>query len=181
MANPIEAPGLYDYFLLGGMRSPGLATLESGGDRAQRWENQQSPLTAGATTIFKGEEISKVSYTLTLWTIEHFTAWDAFAATLRAGTKTRPPRVYDLVEPSVAHNEIKAVAVASVGPLKRASPSRWTVLIELTEYRKPKPSGGAVKPATTEAERQNEALNNENKALEKQLAAATAAYAKENN
>jgi hypothetical protein len=178
MSNPIENPSIYNYFLLGGVRSPGLATIESGGDRAMKWENQQSPLTAGAITIFKGEEISKVSYTLTLWTPEHFTAWDAFASMLRAGSKKRPPQVWDLVDPALLHAEIKSVALATLSPApKKVAPSKWTVSVEFTEYRKPKPSGGPVKPAQNEQEKANEALNNDNKALEQQLAAAKAAYA----
>jgi hypothetical protein len=181
VANPIQDASLFDYFLLGGVRSPGIASIDSGGERSMKWENQQSPLTAGAITIFKGEEISKVSYTLTLWTVEHFTAWDAFAATLRAGSKKRPPQIYDLVDPAISHCEIKAVALASIGPIKKSAPSKWNCTVEFTEYRKPKPSGGAVKPAQTEQEKQNEALNNENKALEKELAAKQAVAAAENH
>ncbi|MFS8068766.1 MAG: hypothetical protein ACMG6S_20590, partial [Byssovorax sp.] len=103
-----------------------------------------------------------------------------FAAMLRAGTKKRPPRVYELFDAAVAHNEIKAVSVANVGPLKKIAPSKWAVVVKFTEYRKPKASGGPIKPAQTEQEKLNEALNTENKALEKELAAKQAAYAKEN-
>ena len=180
MSNPIEDPSLYNYFTLDGERSPGLAVLESGGDRGQKWENQQAPGFAGAITIFKGEEISKVSYQIVLWEVAHFAAWEAFAATLRAGAKKRPPRVYALSDPAVAHSEIKAVSLANLGPLKKIGPSKWAYVVEFTEYRKPKAAGGPIKPAQNEQEKANEALNAENKALEKQLAAAQAAYAKDN-
>lgn len=180
MSNPIETPSVYNYYLLGGVRSPGLAVIDSGGDRTQKWENQQAPGFTGQVTIFRGEEPSKVSYTHTLWTKEHFDAMDSFLATLRAGTKKRPPQVYDLSDPALSHNEIKSVAVATIGALKKASASKWTIQIEYTEYRKLKAAGGAVKPAQTDQEKENEALNNQNKALEKELAAKQATYDKEN-
>lgn len=181
MSNPIEDPDLYNCITLDGTRSPGLADLDgNGGDRGQKWENQQAPGFAGAITIFKGEEISEVAYRFTLWEIPHFAAWDVFAAMLRAGTKKRPPRVYALVDPAVSHNEIKAVAVANVGALKRIAASKWAVVVRFTEYRKPKIAGGPIKPAQSEQEKLNEALNSENKALATELAAKQAAYAAEN-
>lgn len=175
MANPIESPSLYNYFLLAGVRSPGLATLDSGGERAQKWEDQQAPGFSGKVTIFRGEEISKVSYTLTLWSVEHFNALDTYLATLRAGTKKRPPRVYDLVDPAISHNEIKSVAVASIGPLKKAAPGKWEVKFEFTEYRKLKAAGGAIKPATTQQQKDNEKDAQTVKALQTELAAMDAA------
>lgn len=177
MSNPIQEPTLYDYITLSGTRSPGLCVLEGGGDRSQKWDSQQAPGFAGAITIFKGEEIGEVSYQFILWKVEHFKAWDDFAAMLRAGTKKRPPRVYDLSDPAVSHNEIKAVAVASVGAMKKIGPSKWGPVVKFTEYRKPKPTGGPIKPAQTAQEKENEALNTENKALDKQLAAMQAAKA----
>lgn len=178
MSNPIEDPGLYNYILLSGTRSPGLAELESGGERSLKWENQQAPGFAGAISICKGEEISEVSYRFTFWKVEHFTAWETvFAPMLRAGMKKRPPRVYELSDPAVSHNEIKAVAGANVGPLKKIGPSKWAVVVKFHEYRKPKATGGPIKPAQTAQEKENEALNADNKALDKQLAAMQAAKA----
>jgi hypothetical protein len=178
--SPLQSPEQYDYITLDGVKSPGLCIRSSGGERKQKWENQQAPGFAGAFTVFRGEEISTIEYQFQLWEPEHFIAWDSFVATLRAGQKKRPPRVYDLVDLTIDHNEIKQVAAVSIGRQEKLGPTKWGYTVAFTEYRKRKPIGGVPLPkGKTEIEQKIERLNSENKALGQQLDARLAAVRKE--
>lgn len=174
MTTPLDSPEMFDLIFLDGTRSPGLCIRTGGGERKQKWEAQQAPMFAGAYVIFRGEEISTLEVRFELWLPEHFTAWKAFAAMLRAGAKKRPPRVYALTDLTVEDSEIKQVALASIGRQEKLAPGKWGYTVTFTEYRKPKPIGGPLAPKS-DRDKKIEALNDENKALAVQLAAAKAA------
>lgn len=171
---PLEAPEIFDLIFLDATRSPGLCVHTGGGERKQKWEAQQAPMFTGAYVIFRGEEISTLEVRFELWRPEHFAAWKEFAAMLRAGAKKRPPRSYALTDLTVEDSEIKQVALASIGRQEKLAPGKWGYTVTFTEYRKPKPIGGPLAPKS-DREKKTDALNDENKALGAQLAAAKAA------
>lgn len=177
MSNPIQNPGGYDYFTLDGVKSPGVSRIKSGGDRAENWQNQQAPGFAGAFTVFRYEEISKVTYEIVLLSQDQFAAWETFVAMLNEGKDRRPPRVYTLVDLRVAHNKITSVAYASASALQQPTPgeAKWIFEVTFTEYKKRKPTGGPVQPPRNSIEQKIDALNKENQALTKERDAAFAA------
>ncbi|MFT3773015.1 MAG: hypothetical protein QM820_47130 [Minicystis sp.] len=177
MSDPIRNPTAYDFFTIDGVKSPGVSRIKSGGDRAENWQNQQAPGFAGAFTVFRYEEISKLTYEIDLFSTEQFAEWETFVAMLNEGKDRRPPRVYTLVDLRVAHNKITSVAYASVSALQQPTPgeAKWTFEVTFTEYRKRKPTGGPVQPPRNSIETKIDELNKDNAALTKQRDAAFAA------
>jgi hypothetical protein len=175
MSNPLNNPRSFDIFTLDGVPSPGLSKIQSGGDRAETWQDQQAAGFAGAFTTFRGEQLSQISYNIELTTPDHFKAWDAYVAMLNEGKDRRPPRQYTLVDLRVAHNKITQVSYAKIGAQSNPSPGKWIYEVVFKENKKRKPIGGAPKGPRDKNEAKIEALNSENKALTAQRDAAFAA------
>jgi hypothetical protein len=172
VGNPLDNPTAFDTFALDGISPPGLTMLKGGGNRKDKFENQQAPGFAGAFTVFRMEEISAIDYEIVVWTPEHFEKLRSFLDLLNTGRKKRPPKIWKLTDPRVAHNNITDVCVVDVSALQRVGPGKYSLGIAFTEYRKRKPYGGAPKRAKSELEKKVEAQNEENKALRAQLEAA---------
>ena len=150
MSNPLQTPGIFDKIKINGVENPGLARLKSGGDKNVEVDIQQQPGYIGAVVIFKKENLSKLTYTIELWRVEHFTAWKTFAAMLHAARKRKPkPQILPLIDPRVEHNDIKQIYVVGIGALQDLGKGRYAYDIELLEYKKPislgyRPATGAV-------------------------------------
>lgn len=150
MANPIQNPGLFDKIKIDGIENPGIARLSSGGDKSVEVDIQQPPGFIGAIAIFKKENLSKLTYRIELWRVEHFEAWRSFAQMLHTARKRKPkPRILPLVDPRIEHNDIKQVYVIGIGAQQDLGGGRVAYDIELLEYKKPvslgyKPATGAV-------------------------------------
>lgn len=175
------APTACDCFTLDGARSPGIARLTGGGNRAENWQNQQGPGFTGAFTVFRYEEISTVTYEIRLLTPEHCDDFDTWIAMLNAGKDQRPnPRVYTIVDPRIAHNGITMVSYADSSPIKQPTPgeARHVYEIKFTEVKRRKPTGGVAKPKNA-LEEKIRVLNGINAGLTKERDAALATARKD--
>ncbi|KYG11408.1 hypothetical protein BE21_57500 [Sorangium cellulosum] len=170
--NPLDTPDAFNFFTVDGLRSPGLALLTSGGNREDEFVHQQSPMLAGAYTVFRGQKNSSVTYQIQLWTTEHFEAWKAFVEALKAGRKKRPPKVWRLADQRVAHNDILTVSVGNIGAQMKIGPTKFAYEVTFIENRKRKPWGGPAKPPKNKWEERVVRQEAENNALREQLAAA---------
>lgn len=174
MTNPLKNPKAYNAITLDGEVSPGLCERKSGGNRKQKVDIQMAPGFAGWFTLFKGWEVSRVTYQFILWRDEHFDAWKKFHAMLKAGADKRPPRVYKLVDLNVNPNGITKVAVEELGARERIAPTKWAHEVTFLEFKKKKPTGGLPKEPKTQNQKDFEAkvasLDAERKTLQAQLA-----------
>lgn len=176
MTSPISNPESYDFFTLDGTRHPGRSMISSGGEREEEWQDQKAPGTAGAFTVFRGEQLSKVSYKIILWEEAHFNDWKTFAAMMDEGKGRRPnPRVYTLVDLRLSHNKITSVSFAKFGAQEQLGPGRWAYELILKEIKKRKPIGGPALGPRNENEKAIEAQRAKNDALRVQRDAALAA------
>lgn len=176
MTSPISNPGSYDFFTIDGVKSPGLSKIISGGNRAQEWQDQKAPGFAGAFTVFRGEQLTKITYEFSLWLPEHFAAWDKLIAMLVEGKDRRPsPRVYTLVDLRVVHNKVTSVSYADATAQMNPTTGKWTYQLELKEVKKRKPIGGPALGPRTELEKAIDAADGKVKALTAQRDAAFAA------
>jgi hypothetical protein len=167
--DPLTNPEAFDGFLLDAVPSPGLAEHLSGGERKVKYEDQMAPGNEGAFTIRRGTELALIDYQLVLWAVEHFRKIGPYLDMIEAGRKKVPEKAYAFVDHRVTHNRIQQVVVSVVGALKKLAPGKWAIPITLKEFKKRKPSGGAVKAPKSDAEKKVEALSNENQALRQQM------------
>jgi hypothetical protein len=173
--NPITSPRTHDTFTLDGVVCPGLTTITAGGAREQEWQEGQTPGETTANVNFRIEKIARVTYTVEVWKVAGFDAWTTFIAMLNAGKARRPPRVYTINDPRLAHNAIKLVAYASCGPQKLGSPGKWSYELSFVEKPPRKKIGGAIKAPANAVEAKIKEISDDNKALAGQLATMQAA------
>ena len=166
MSNPIQNPKLDDTFVVDALTCPGLARITSGGSREEEWQEGQTPGQTGASMIFRLEHIARITYGVELWTVAQFTAWEPFIAALMAGKNQRPPKVWKLQDPRVAHNGINLLAFASCGPRRELAPGKWGYELAFVEKPKSKPIGGAVKAPKSAVEAKIDALSAANASLQ---------------
>jgi hypothetical protein len=136
--NPLEQP--QDFVILGGRRTPGIATLE-GFSSPRIWDKRRGPGFTGATLRFKGLDLGKGTLRLTLITKEDWADWEAFAPVV-----TRPPigrraTHLQIEHPQLEQLGIRAVAVEDVSqPMQVDETGKWEIEISLLEFRRPQPA-----------------------------------------
>lgn len=147
MTNPVDHGDLYDAIELAGKRSPGIVTL-SGHDRAEKWDVKGADGAGGATTTYKGEEVTQFTATFYLVKdpvlgIDDFADWDTFArvikSSLPAGGKPKALKIY---HPDLAANDIKSVCKATFGGMAHDGKGGATVAVKFIEFRPPKKKAG---------------------------------------
>lgn len=174
--NPITHPRLFDRFTLDGAPAPGGVTrIKSGGNRAMEYQEAQTPGEAGANLILRFQHVSRITYLIECWTKAHFAAFDPWIAGIMAGKDLRPPRVYKLQDPRVAHNKINLLVFTECSAQMELAPGKWGYEVSFGEKPKQRPIGGAVKAPANAVEAKIAALSAENKALDGKLAALNAA------
>ncbi len=75
--DPVSMPSAYDYIVLAGCISPGVAEV-SGADVQYRWDEPQSKGSSGSDITYQGRKPATVTVTLALWAPAHFAAWEIF-------------------------------------------------------------------------------------------------------
>ncbi|MCC6559663.1 MAG: hypothetical protein IT372_42645 [Polyangiaceae bacterium] len=170
--NPLVNPGPWDKFKLDSVENPGLSELQSGGERKDKIESMQGAGDEGAFTVFKGSEISSLSYLVKVWSVGQLKQLGAWLELLRSGRKKKPRKVYDHEDPRTAHNEILRTTVESIGPVQKLAPGMWGVVVAFKEWRKKKTTGGPVRGKSegqTAAEQARDFANQQQAEFEKQL------------
>lgn len=171
MTNPLNTPKAFDYIMLDGVKSPGYCERTDGGERSITIEDQQSPGFAGAYVVVKGEKISTITYRFHIWTIDQWKEWGRFEAMLKAGSKKRPPRVYQLVDLFLRGTEVKQVVLETMSRHTQVKIGHHAIDVKFHEYRKKKPIGGVAIPPPNEDDRLIDTLSAKNADLEKKLEA----------
>ena len=60
-ANPLKSPRSFDTFTIDGIACPGIARIQSGGEREEEWQEAQTPGETGANILFRYEHVSKIT------------------------------------------------------------------------------------------------------------------------
>jgi hypothetical protein len=147
MPGPTEA---HDFLLLAGKRTPGSVKL-SGHAREEKWDVKDGDGQGGATTTYKGEQLSKFTGTFELGDgddYDDFAAWDAFLPVLRKATGAKQPAALDVFHPDLARLDIKSVVVTKIGGIEHDGLGRGKVSVDFLEYRPPTPKGGTPNGST---------------------------------
>lgn len=75
--DPVSMPSAYDYIVLAGCISPGVAEV-SGADVQYRWDEPQSKGSSGSDITYQGRKPATVTVTLSMWAPSHFHTWEIF-------------------------------------------------------------------------------------------------------
>jgi len=183
MADISITPDAFDHPTLDGIPIPGTRVVRlDGGDRDMQVEQQRQPGVAGAFTVVRGEEMMLISYDIECADKKTRDEVNAFLPAMRQAQKRRAfggvngsffqPTVFRFYDPALEHNEITSVIVKLVGGWRHELPSRMArVKLVFAENKRRVPIGGLAAPRPkSEIETQIAAINESNKALEKQLA-----------
>lgn len=141
MTNPIENPTIYDKIVLGGITSPGLCEITSGGDREMTVNIQGQPGFMGKVAVYTGEELMEITYRFTMWTKKSFDKWkDVFLPMLNRARKAKPrPEVLTLEDARLQGLGINAVTVKGISKQITLGPGKFAYEVKLLEWRKPVP------------------------------------------
>ena len=152
MPNPIDNEDLYDSVQIDGEKSPGFVTL-SGHDRNEKWDVKESDGHAGASSTYKGENITQFQASFYLVKdpvlgVDEFAEWDAYSAKLRAALPTSgSPKALLIYHPDLLANGITVVQIAGIGGMQHDGKGGATVVVKFLEYRPVKKKGGTAKGA----------------------------------
>lgn len=143
-----------DFVILGGGRTPGIATVEV--ERPQGWDERQGYGLSGAYAIPTGAPLTRPIVRVKLWTGAQYALWKTFAATYLARAAvvvpgTRTTKALAIVHPILNDPPflIQAVVVENVKAIPQTDDGIWEYEIHLLEYRAPQPAlgkGDAVIP-----------------------------------
>ncbi len=138
MVNPIDDEDVYNVIELGGVESPGQATL-SGHDREIDWDIKIGPGTTGGTTTLKAQKLVAFTVSIYMADAEDWNDWPAFQEVLESSVKGKGKGL-DVYHPDLARNDIKSVVLQSIGGVVHDKKGGQTIAVKLLEYRPPKPA-----------------------------------------
>lgn len=123
-----------DFIVLGGMKSPGRATIVSAA--FERKYDVREPYGAiGGSTIYHGEKIKSAEVLIELWEKSHFADWALFA---RAVLFKKPGKVAMSVDhPVLRLIQLTEVQVEKVSAFTQDEEGMWSCTITLLEFKPP--------------------------------------------
>lgn len=146
LLDPIKNPDVYDSITIAGIRSPGLAQVQSV-SRSYSWDVKVGKGAFGSTTTFTGRVPAEFSVLFTLWRSAHFAQWSRLCsrlkynpAKIRYNIETRWVSGVDAVDifhPSLAQLDINAVVVKKINGLTHKGKGVWNTSIEFLEWFPP--------------------------------------------
>lgn len=149
LLDPNDDPEAWDFIEVGGVRSPGPCGLPASVFRQLKWEAQQSLGFTGAFLVYRGEELATLSYTMRLWSAEHWKDGGAFYDMLVEGYKRRQNKLLRLEDPAIRPLGFNRVVVEAIGSLvrKEDGSSLYTAEFRLKHYKKRAPIQSLPRPA----------------------------------
>jgi hypothetical protein len=137
--NPLAFPSLYDYAMVSGLRTPGLAIVTTPG-RSQDFDKKKGKGTLGATSTFQGWDLADVVLDVRIWrTPRLLQDFDDLAA-IRAvcvidPTKRLEVRALAFQHPSTTECGIVAVVCTKMGPTVKLKGGLTSTKFAFEEYR----------------------------------------------
>ncbi len=143
--NPIDIPSLWEFILVAGVRSPGLAEV-SGADRTYDWDTKTAPGTEGATSTYKGKGPVTFTVKLTFWDSEQIDQWNRFRSLLKYESVKSVVKPVDIIHPALSQNGIGAAVTKKIGQLTHDGLGLYSVTVEFLEYFPPKKKDATQTP-----------------------------------
>jgi hypothetical protein len=134
--NPIEHPEFWDFAVIAGIQTPGLAGV-SGFNRPWKWDVKDARGSAGATETFQGGPPSKGKLTLRFWTAEQIDEWYTLQASLMYEPGKRDAAPVRFLHPATFSLGIDKVVIEVIGQIERKGGGLYEVVLDLLEFRPP--------------------------------------------
>ena len=109
----------WDTAYLAGTQLPGLVKVETSVTR--KIDVKTAPGVDGATITFHGLDAARIALTITLWTPDHWAAWQALLPTVQPRAGKPPAKPVSFAHPATSSLGITAVYVEEVGAPKPGS------------------------------------------------------------
>lgn len=130
-----------DSVFMGGRQTPGSARIRKAND-PRTWDVRKGYGFSGSYAVFTGDDLSKFSIDIALWTPEQFDEWATFAKILAKPTAKTRNKAIGIYHPilRIPPLDIKAVVVLDVSQFDVDDDGLWMCTIELMSFRPPKPA-----------------------------------------
>jgi hypothetical protein len=148
LLDPIGFPNDWDYFTIGGVKSPGKAVVTEF-KRRHEFDVKKSKGVYGATITFVGRPPATGKIRLEFWQTSHFVSWAGFRPLLKYNPTKSVVTAVDIFHPSLDDIEINRVVCESVGNIVHEGNKLYVVDIELLEYFPPPPITAVSTPTTS--------------------------------
>lgn len=132
--DPISNPGAFDVVVIGGMTTPGIATVGAPSP-AYKWDVKSGPGTSGGTITYQGNPPRSFTIEVTIWQKEHFGQLDELRAMIAPAEKGLEPPAYDIAHPSLSKVGIRSVVCEDFPPESKNGKGLWKTSIKFIEYR----------------------------------------------
>lgn len=157
--DPLSDPGQADVLIAGGVQSPGVCLLMSGGDREYNWDIRQAPGLQGYTMTYRGwtagdpivlrfvffEHPQGPGYVFTRPSSQIQSYYETFVPIFALDArKVAKPKPVFISHPVLNANDIYTVVAKKIGALRTDGKMLWWSDITLLESRPPV----LIKPAT---------------------------------
>lgn len=140
MANPFINPDNFDYFLLGGRKSPGLAKI-SGAAKVSKYQVNKPKGSTGASLTYDGRDLTKFKASIKLITADEYSQWQDFSALLKKEPNSKDPKAIEFYHPFITDElGVSAVVVEQFTQPEESGANEITVNIDFLEYAPPKAS-----------------------------------------
>jgi hypothetical protein len=114
LLDPIAFPNDWDYFTIGGVKSPGLAIVHEF-KRKHEFDVKKSKGVYGATITFVGRPPAQGRVQLKFWLTQHFVSWAGFLPLLKYNPTKSAVQAVDIFYPSLGDIDITSVVCESIG------------------------------------------------------------------
>lgn len=151
MPSPTLTPDLFDSIVLGGHVSPGVVKL-SGHDRAYKWDVKEGNGQDGASSTFKGAQLTSFTATFFLADDDERDAWETFDAVIRGMVEGSSATALAIYHPDLARNRIDAVSAGKIGGMAHDGMGGSTVAVTFQEYKPAKKKSSTPSGAKTSAQ-----------------------------
>lgn len=137
MTDPIANGEQYTYVVMGGRRTPGIATLSGNSGSPRKWDERAGYGLTGSTLVFTGKGLAKFDVLIELYDAQDFADWAVFLPYILAEKSLRE-LVLDTSHPWLAQFKIAKAVVLDIGIPKETDEGVTQVTIPCQAHRKPK-------------------------------------------
>lgn len=133
-----------NFFILGGARCPGKATLVSA-TKIYGWEIRKGNALTGATVVPTGDELVEAKFLVEVWSAEDYIGWLQFAAKFLSNAIQKLPGTTSSKAMRILHQQLNGpplnvteVVAKAVNPLANDGYGLWSGEIVFLQYRRPR-------------------------------------------
>lgn len=135
--DPLSNPSPIYYVMLGGRRTPGIATVAGNSGAPRKWDERGGYGLSGSTLVLTGKGLGKFDILLELYTPQDWADWASFRPTIEVKPSIAG-NVYDVGHPFLADYKITKCVVLDEAIPKLTDEGVGQILIPCQAFRKPK-------------------------------------------